>query len=297
MVKLKVNYLNTANFGGKGKLKKVIKNGLKQLIKLSVALLGKTSIGRYLYGEVVNNAMGRTHTVAHHGVNLLFSVPNGMNEYRFDTFSTKEPNTLVWIEGMSKGSVVWDIGANVGLYACYAAKLRGCRVFAFEPSVFNLELLARNIFLNGLTDLVTIVPLPLTEALAVSKMNMTTTEWGGALSTFDKSYGHDGKPLCKTFEFSTVGLSMTEAVELLGIPRPNHIKLDVDGLEHLILKGGTDVLLHVESVLIEINGDFQEQAAGSKRYLSAAGLQLTEMCRDRATELTSLESNNQIWQR
>jgi FkbM family methyltransferase len=53
---------------------------------------------------------------------------------------------------MPRGSVLWDIGANVGLYSCYAVKARDCRVFAFEPSVFNLELLARNIFLNGIAD-------------------------------------------------------------------------------------------------------------------------------------------------
>ena len=58
---------------------------------------------------------------------------------------------------MPEGSVVWDIGANVGLYSCYAAKHRGCRVFAFEPYVFNLEILARNIYLNQLSERVTIV--------------------------------------------------------------------------------------------------------------------------------------------
>jgi len=73
-------------------------------------------------------------------------------------FATKEPETLEWIDRIPEKSVLWDIGANVGLYSCYAAKARGCRVFAFEPSVFNLEILARNIFLNQLTDQITIVP-------------------------------------------------------------------------------------------------------------------------------------------
>jgi len=96
-----------------------------------------------------------------------------------DTFSTKEPETLEWIDKIPQGSVIWDVGANIGLYTCYAAKARGCRVFAFEPSVFNLELLARNIFLNELTDRVTIIPTPLSNTLAFNALNMQTTEWGG----------------------------------------------------------------------------------------------------------------------
>ena len=76
------------------------------------------------------------------------------------------------------------VGANVGIYSVYAAKVRECKVYAFEPSVFNLEILARNIHLNELVEQVTIVPLPLSNRLQKSKLNMSTTDWGGALSTF-----------------------------------------------------------------------------------------------------------------
>lgn len=260
--------------------------------------MGKTSIGRYVYNQIVNNAMGRTQEVEHKGLSLIFSVPNALNKFRVDTFSTKEPETLEWIDSMPQSSVVWDIGANVGLYSCYAAKRRGCMVFAFEPSVFNLELLARNIFFNGLTELVTIIPLPLSDRLAVSKLNMTTTEWGGALSTFGNFYGYDGGPLCKAFDFSTIGLSMNEATELLEIPKPDYIKMDVDGIEHLILKGGAVVLQDVKGVLIEINDNFQQQVKDATHYLIAAGLQLKEKRRWKGTDNSPFESTyNQIWYR
>ena len=89
--------------------------------------------------------MNHTQKVEHQGVELTFAEPNDINNYRIGTFSTKEPETLEWIDEIPQGSVLWDIGANIGLYTCYAAKARGCRVFAFEPSVFNLELLARSL--------------------------------------------------------------------------------------------------------------------------------------------------------
>ncbi len=49
--------------------------------------------------------------------------------------------------------------------------------------------------------------------------------------------------------------------------------MDVDGLEHFILKGGFSVLAQV---LIEINDDFYEQAEQCYSLLSKAGLVLKE---------------------
>ena len=255
---------------------KELKKYIKKLVNWIIDLIGEFRIGRYFYTNIINNAMSRTKTVTHGDITLLFSTPNVLNKYRADTFSSKEPETLEWIDCMPNGSILWDVGANVGLYSCYAAKKCSARVFSFEPSVFNLELLGRNIFLNKLTDFVTIIPLPLTEKLSVSKLNMTTTQWGGALSTFGQAYGHDGRPMEKVFEFSTIGLSMNEAVKILQIPVPNFVKMDVDGIEHLILKGGLDVLSQVDGVLIEINDNFTEQAKDANAYLLEAGLILKE---------------------
>jgi hypothetical protein len=73
-----------------------------------------------------------------------------------------------------------------------------------------------------------------------------------------------------------MGLSMVDAVELLKIPQPDYIKMDVDGIEHLILKGGKSILLKVKSILIEINDKFTVQADGASLYLREAGFKLKE---------------------
>ena len=279
-------------------IKEQLKAGLRRSIDWLVGIMRKTRVGRYVYARIVGGAMSRTQTVNHRGVSLSFSVPNALNQYRADTFSSKEPETLEWIDAIPRGSVVWDIGANVGLYSCYAAKHRACRVFAFEPSVFNLELLARNVFLNGLTEQVTLVPLPLTDSLAISTLNMTTTEWGGALSTFGQDYGHDGRAMLQVFRFPTIGLSMLDAVQLLKIPAPDYIKMDVDGIEHLILKGGVPILEKVKGVLIEINDSFAAQADDAGRYLRQAGLSMREKRHAEIFDTGMAQHTfNQIWAR
>ena len=279
-------------------MKKLIKQWLESLVKSLVLLMNGNSVGRLIIDRFVSEAMNRKRVVRHNGVELSFVVSNNFNNFRFETFSTKEPETLEWIDGIPEGSVIWDIGANVGLYTCYAAKARGCRVFAFEPSVFNLELLARNIFLNKLTDKVTIVPLALSDTFAFSTLNMTSTVWGGALSTFAKDYGQSGKALNKVFEFQTIGISMMDAMESLRIPQPDYIKIDVDGIEHLILKGGEEILRKVKEVLIEIDDGFKEQAVESSKYLKNANLVFKEKRQAEMFKNTIYENSfNQIWHR
>ncbi len=276
-----------------------IKAGLRRLVRAVVSGTGATRVGRVAYEGIIDDVMARTQSVSHNGVQLMFVVPNAMNRFRVDTFATKEPETLRWIDDIPEGSDFWDIGANVGLYTCYAGKARRCRVFAFEPSVFNLELLARNIFLNDLIDRATIVPLPLAARRAVSRMQLTSTQWGGALSTFGESFGFDGKPIRPVFEFSTIGLSMADACVLLDIPQPDYIKMDVDGIEHLILSGGESVLRKARGVLIEINEQFDEQVRTSSRILQAAGFRLRDKQRwaDAVSDADSpfASTYNQIW--
>jgi hypothetical protein len=57
-------------------------------------------------------------------------------------------------------------------------------------------------------------------------------------------------------------------------------------------------LQDAQSVLIEINDEFRQQAEDATRYLSAAGLQLNEKYRWKGTDNSPFESTyNQIWHR
>lgn len=273
---------------------------LGKLARGAANLLRGVGPGRRFAEMLVDTAMQERRRAIHGGVALNFATPNALNAWRVETFSTKEPETLQWIDAIPRGATLWDVGANVGLYTCYAAKARDCRVFAFEPSVFNLELLARNLFLNGLVNTVTIAPLALSDELASSVLRMTTTEWGGALSTFGKQFGWDGKDIRQVFEYRTLGVTMDEAVQRLQIPMPDYVKMDVDGLEHYILQGGATVLSHIKGILIEVNDDFREQADTCRNLLLAAGLTMTEKLHSEmiaASKSGFQTSYNQIWSR
>ena len=48
---------------------------------------------------------------------------NYYTSLRVNTFYSKEPETLKWIDNFNedKNIIFWDIGANIGLYSIYAA--------------------------------------------------------------------------------------------------------------------------------------------------------------------------------
>ena len=252
------------------KLKRTVQSVLAAMVSASQ----KTGVGRYIHNQIVNGAMSQVAEVHYSGISLKLSIPNIIGDFRAKTFATKEPETLEWIDAMPEGSTLWDIGANAGLYSVYAAKRRYCRVWAFEPSVFNLEMLARNIFLNHLEDLICIVPLALSDSLGASQMQMTTTEWGGAESSFGHELFLDGHRLRENFRFQTIGMTMVDVVEKLGVPPPEFIKIDVDGIEPLILEAGASILRGVKGLLVETNDDFPSETGRITSALSDAGLVL-----------------------
>lgn len=278
-------------------MKRVLSNSVKKIIKVIVNFIGETKSGRYFETLIIANAMSRYTEISHDQANIKFCTPNPLCKWRAETFSNKEPETLEWIDKIPLNSIFWDIGANVGLYSVYAALSRKCKVWAFEPSVFNLELLARNIYLNNLYGDVCIVPLPLSSAVGASLMKMTTTEWGGALSVFGENFGWNGKKINDVFAYQTLGICLDDASKAMKIPKPEYIKMDVDGLEHFILRGGKEVLSNVKQVLIEVNDEFEEQAAECSELLKRAGLTLHE--KRHASEMDTQEVGskcyNQIW--
>jgi FkbM family methyltransferase len=197
---------------------------------------------------------------------------------------------------MSQDSIFWDIGANIGIYSIYAAKLKNCQVFAFEPSVFNLDQLARNISLNKVEKNIAICPIALNNKIGINTFKLSSLTMGGALSSFAHNVDANGDYLGAMLEYRTLGVTLDCLNQFFDIPKPNYIKIDVDGIEHLILSGGVNILREVNSVLVELPGVWQEQSRDAKRYLQDAGLRLVSS-HSYDPDLNPNASANEIWAR
>ncbi len=242
---------------------------------------------------LVQRVINSKYRVNHNATDMIFFTPNTLCRYRAETFSSKEPETLDWIDSFEEGAIVWDIGANIGIYSIYAAKAKNAQVFAFEPSVFNLEFLAKNIHANQLQQKIVIFPLALSNITSFNLFKMNNPVWGGALSAFGVDFDQCGESFNTTFEYSILGLSADKAINALNMPKPEYLKIDVDGIEHIILEGAVHILKTVKSVLIEIDESFVNQRKQSEKYLLDAGLILSE----KHILLENGTQYNQLWVR
>ena len=151
------------------------------------------------------------------------------------------------------GATVLDIGANIGAHCLPLARRVGPdgRVFAFEPTEWAHKKLTRNLALNPELRNVR------TERLALSDedANSATYAFQSQYAAEDASHAEKG----------TVGFARLDTyLERAGISRVDLIKLDVDGFETKILRGGAAMLKRDRpTMIIEVSDYWQKRAGDS----------------------------------
>lgn len=264
------------------KIKTILKKILKHIIKIPL-------INNFL------NLLNRINDNDYYQINVAkenfyFAKSNSLNEYRVNTFLTKEPETINWINTFKEKDIFWDIGANIGLYSIYASVISKCKVFSFEPSVFNLEILARNINLNYQKNKITIIPISISSNKSISDFFCSSTQKSGALSSFGNKVDQHGNELKSLFSYLTLGMSVDELIKFYDLETPDYIKIDVDGNEHLILQGAKEALKKCKGILLELSDDYFEQSAVSYKILKEYNFKL-----ESKYYKSGSNQSNQIW--
>lgn len=189
---------------------------------------------------------------------LKFHCPSALALWRAKTLTTKEPDTINWINSFGPNAVLYDVGANVGLYSLYAA-LAGARVISFEPEAQNYALLNRNIHANAFQDKITALNIALGDTNSISHLYLSRFEVAGALHNFGKPLDYNKRPFVPEFKQGVMGARLDDLIENFGMPIPTHIKIDVDGCERAVIDGALKSLRdpRLKSILIELNDALQ----------------------------------------
>lgn len=191
-------------------------------------------------------------TSVHGYFNML--TETDMERYRAETFLTKEPETIAWIDHIKPGEILLDVGANIGIYTLYAAS-RGITVYAFEPMVENYHHLVRNIEHNAYDNAFALPWAIDAGQMRMEKIYLPKTAAGASGGQLEAAKDENGKEFVPAQVRHVLTMGLCEACDLLGIlDAPLHIKIDVDGREKDIC---LDMLANGpftrRSVLVEIN--------------------------------------------
>jgi len=199
-------------------------------------------------------------------VQLKFFCPTKIIEWRVNNLLEKEPETIRWINNFKGDEIIfWDVGANIGTLSIYSAlKHSGnIKINCFEPSTSNLRVLTRNISINNFSDEITIVQLPLfNKNLQFNSMNESRFLEGAALHSFSVDYDYKGEKFNINNRYKLLGISIDFLIQNKALAPPNYLKIDVDGIEHLILDGAKELLSSPHKpleILVELHKEFEDQ--------------------------------------
>ncbi len=136
-----------------------------------------------------------------------------------------------------------DIGANLGIFACRVASL-GHRVHAFEPMPDTFARLEKNIFANELEDLV-----------RANLIGIGDEEGFAEFERPAKSPGQSRMTLSGGPDVTRVPLTTLDRyMERESIPFVDFLKIDVEGMETRVIRGGRKVFQEkrIGTALIEV---------------------------------------------
>lgn len=190
---------------------------------------------------------------------LLFAVLGETSGFRARGLLTKQQATIAWIDTFRPDSVFWDIGANIGSYALYAALRSDIRVVAFEPAAVNYFLLAANCELNAFGERLDCLQIGVGGDRSIGHLELSQFE--PALSF---SFRAKGRHPISSRQACLI-LSIDQLVDEYGLPCPNYIKIDVPAMTDGIIEGGTRTLQRPE--LRELHIEANEHSKGGRRVV------------------------------
>jgi FkbM family methyltransferase len=165
-------------------------------------------------------------------------------------------------EHIKPGSVVYDIGANVGYYTLLASRRAGANgwVYAFEPLPRNLAFLRRHVELNfarggRCTGNVTVLEVAVSDAEGTATfVPDASPDRAHLVGTGDKHADRAADARRATTDGITVRTVQIDAL-VAGknepqIRPPGAIKIDVEGAEMMVLRGASETITKNRPVII-----------------------------------------------
>ena len=180
---------------------------------------------------------------------IWFRTGHGRLFWRATESPSLDLDTNRWITTFNSNDVFYDVGANIGLYSIMAAKFLCTTVYAVEIDLMNTRMLYENIYMNSCQEKITVLPFGLDSSSHQEKLFLKTMSYGDALHNLRQPSYMVINP--SGIEICVPVFRLDDVIEILGLPSPTKLKIDVDGVDFDVLKGSANALKTVTSLVIE----------------------------------------------
>ena len=162
-----------------------------------------------------------------------------------------EKDLVNWIDTFSKEDLFLDIGSNVGMFSIYAAE-KGINTISCEAHFANLNDFLYNIHINELQEKITVLPFLLNDKDKQEEFYLRDLTPSSARNTIEHPHNHFSNAEKESIRIKTLGFSLDNLISNKLISIPSKIKIDVDGVELLVLRGINDYLGYVDEIMLEM---------------------------------------------
>jgi FkbM family methyltransferase len=179
---------------------------------------------------------------------IFYASPSAGLAYLFKSISDIDPPLLRLVDEVVKPQdVIWDVGANLGLFALCAAVRSGeaGAVFAFEPDVWLVRLLRKTSRIQPSSYApMTVIPIAVASNISLRNFSIASrARASNALAEYGRSQ------MGSVAEQQIVPAFNLDWL-LTHLPPPNVIKIDVEGAEAEILRDQSRMLRSIRPVIV-----------------------------------------------
>ena len=149
---------------------------------------------------------------------------------------------------IEKNDVVVDVGANIGLFALYAAAMTRNKVYAFEPFPENVAYIAQNIATNSINNII-YEQTAISDKIGIAKLYLGAISGGHVL--FDNTITGQSR---NYIEVPT--RTLDQVMSMYVLERIDFLKMDCEGSEGHILQAAMNGSLNkIRKIAMEFHDD------------------------------------------
>jgi FkbM family methyltransferase len=177
-------------------------------------------------------------------------------------YGIHEPDNSVYLKEniyLNSGDIAIDIGANLGWYSVLLSKVSHAKakIYSFEPDPFNYNLLDFNLQGNDCAN--------------VNPVNMGVSNEPGNLDLYlypSKNRGrHSLIPNDDHQKVSVDVVCLNKYFNDTNLEQLKFIKIDIEGFEYFAIKGATDLLEIVPTIMMEYSPQLYKLSFNAKKLV------------------------------